>query len=167
MKYSEMRGSIRSGDLIAFEHEGWKSIADIESQIVKCVTQSAFSHVCVAWVVGGRVFLIEAVVPQVRLMPLSNRAREGFYWIPSEKPMTETELEFGLQWVGVGDYSKWEAILGELELLKIGASEKWECAELTIEMRKRSNELLGEKATPADVVKEALKNGYPLKYVEG
>lgn len=167
MKYSEAREEIQSGDLICLSHQAWSSLSDIESQVVKAVTQSEFSHVCVAWRVGGRLFAIEAVVPKVRIMPISNMFENGgIYWIATpDKPMTEEELEFGLKCVGVDDYSKWEAIEGQLELLDIGASHDWQCSELTIAMRRLSGLNLGHKATPAAVVKNALSKGYTLKYL--
>ncbi len=167
MKYSDTRSEIKSGDLILLSHQAWDSWGSIQSQVVKSVTQSEFSHVCVAWVIASRVFAIEAVVPKVRIMPVSNMFENGgIYWIPMpDKPMTEAELEFGLKHVG-DSYSKLEAIMAQLELLKIGISEAWECAELTICMRKLSGLDLGPKGTPAAVAKKALELGYTLKYLE-
>lgn len=162
MKYSEIRNNIKSGDLIALTHKSWCSLYDIQIQAVRTFTQSEYSHVCVAWVVAGRVFVIEAVEPKVRIMPLSNMNQEGFYWIPTTKPMSETELEFGLAAVGIGAYSKVQAIAAQLNMLDIGADDKWECAELTIMMRQLSGQELGGKATPSAVVAAAQNSGAPV-----
>jgi hypothetical protein len=166
MKFSEAKSLIKSGDLIACSHQPWASISDIESHIVRIVTESEYSHVCV--VAGSdrdSPYVLEAVVPSVGLNPLEKYLDYGFFWIAvPDKPMTQQEREYGLSKVGE-EYSKLEAIEGQLDLLRIGCSERWECAELTICMRKLSGLDLGSKATPAAVVQRALSLGYPLKFV--
>lgn len=164
MLYSEIRHEIQSGDIITTSNENWDSLANLESQVVRAVTQSEFSHCAVAWVVANRVFVIESVVPLVRIKPLSNF--DNFYWIPTpDFPMTEAELEYGLSKVGTESYSKWDAVLAQFNLLDIAADDSWQCSELVIAMRRLSQLELGEKATPSAVVKEALKRGYKLTYV--
>lgn len=169
MNYSDARSEIRSGDIIALSHTAWGSFYDIQVQSVRTFTQSEYSHICVAWVVGGRVFLVESVTPFVRIMPLSNLKDEGFYWIPlaDKFPMSEEELQFGLAKVGLEEYSKIEAIKGQLDLLQIGEDNLWQCAELVICMRKLSGVYLGPKATPSGVVKRCLEQGFKLKFVKG
>lgn len=49
--YSEIRDKIKSGDVIA-----WKG-KTIYSKIVSLATQSEFTHVAIAWVIGKRVFV--------------------------------------------------------------------------------------------------------------
>lgn len=167
MEYASVRDNIKSGDLICLSHKGWGSIKDIESQIVRIVTESEFSHVCVVWEFLGRLFVIEAVVPLVRITPLSTMLEEDkeVYWLPLSTPMTEAETEFAMGEVGVGAYSKWQAIEGELGTLDIGADRKWQCSELTIAMRKLSGVDLGDKATPAAVVRKALQIGSVVNYI--
>lgn len=165
MKYSDIRDKIKSGDLIALGHEAWETIGDIESQIVRVVTQSEYSHVCVAWVFAGRVFVIEAVKPKIRLMPLSNMLKIGAYWLPTDTPMTVPELEFGMSKIGLEGYSNLDAIEGQLGNLVIGENDVWQCSELTICMRRLSGLDLGNKATPSAVVRSALEQGFPLNYI--
>ena len=166
MKYSDVRSKIKSGDIIALSHEAWCSLYDLQVQAVRIGTQSEYSHVCVAWVFAGRVFVIEAVSPKVRIMPLSNMLDIGFYWIPTNNPMTDEELEFGMSKVGLAGYSKLQAIAAQLDLLLIGEDNLWECAELAICMRKLSGFNLGSKATPAACVKAALSQGLSLNFIE-
>lgn len=165
MKYEDIRSKIKSGDIIALSHDQWGSVYDLQVQAVRVFTQSEYCHVAVAWVIGGRVFLIEAVEPFVRIFPVSNLT-SGFYWIPTSTPMTDEELSLGLKQVGVGHYSKLQAIKAQLNMLDVGADALWECAELTLTMRKLSGLALGNKATPAAVVQEALKLGLVLNYIE-
>lgn len=158
--------NIQSGDILALSHSEWDSIHDIQVQAVRTFTQSEFSHVCCAMVLEGRVYAIEAVEPKVRLMPLNNILKnEGVYWIPMNTPMTEDETEFVLSEVGVGAYSKWQAIAGQLEMLDIGSDSMYQCSELVIAQRRLSGIELGPKATPSKVIKKAVEMGNSIKYI--
>jgi len=164
--YVEARSQIKSGDLVALTHKAWSSLYDLQVQAVRVFTESEYSHICVAWVVAGRVFVIESVEPKVRIFPLSNLADEGFYLIQTpDKPMTDAELEYGLKWVGVGEYSKLQAIEGQLNMLEVGTDNLWQCSEFTIAMRRLSGLDLGGKVTPSGVVQKALELGYSLQYI--
>jgi hypothetical protein len=57
MKYEAAREKVKSGDLLAWSHRGWRSWYDIQIQLVRFFTQSEYSHVGIAWVVGGRVHI--------------------------------------------------------------------------------------------------------------
>lgn len=166
MRYQKIRDHIKSGDLIALTHTEWDSLYDLQVQAVRIFTQSEYAHVALAWVVGGRVFLIESVTPKIRLLPLSNLKDVGFYWLPTHKEMTDAELEYGLSMVGSGEYSKLQAIAGQLETLHIGEDDNWQCSELVIAMRRKSGVYLGDKATPSAVVKAAQGLGNPTYYVK-
>lgn len=156
MNYDQARPLIQSGDLLAFSHYTLRDLYDLQIQIVRCATQSEYSHVGIAYVMGGRVWLIESVVPKVRMIPLSNVLQDGpFYWTPLGTPLSDAELEFYCSEMGVGDYSKLEAVQAQLGRLDIGANHDWECAELVISGRRRSGLDLGPKAVPTDVVRAA------------
>lgn len=165
MKWRDFVKEVKSGDLILLSHQKWGAWKDFESHVVRMVTESTFSHVCVALVEGGVAKCIEAIEPAVSITPLESRLDEGFYWIKTpDKPMTDAELHYGLSKVGQ-EYSKLEAIEAEFRLLEIGASSYWECAELTICMRKLSNLDLGSVATPAKVAEKAVQIGYAMQFV--
>lgn len=166
MDYITARGQIQSGDVIALSHEQWGSWYDLQIQAVRMFTESEYSHIALAWVFGGRVFLIESVNPFVRIMPLSNLADKGFYHIPIGVEPTETELEFLMSQVGVAPYSKIEAILAYFKKAKIGDTRVEECAKFAIEARRLSGVDLGDKATPSAVVKTLLEAGHALQYVK-
>ncbi|PHX98297.1 MAG: hypothetical protein CK529_13670 [Rhodospirillaceae bacterium] len=63
MIYNAARPSVRSGDLIAQSGGSWLDWHGIKINLVRMFTRSTYSHVGVAWVVGGRVFMLEAVKP--------------------------------------------------------------------------------------------------------
>lgn len=166
MRYQDARPNIKSGDVIAFTHRKWGSFYDLQIQAVRFFTQSEYSHVALVWEIGGRLFLIESVVPLIRIVPLSMFAEEGFYHLPMHCDMSDAELEFALSEVGKGQYSKWQAILAQVRGIKVGADALWECAEFVIASRRESGIDLGPKATPSAVVQKALDRT-SLTYIEG
>lgn len=167
MKYAAIRNRIQSGDLIALTHTKWGSLYDLQVQVVRTVQQSEYSHIGIAYVMGGRVWLIESVDPLIRMVPLSNLADEGFYLIPTESPISYAELIFALSEIGVGRYSKWEAIKAFFHKIAIGKNAVWECAEFVIACRKLSGVNLGNVATPSAVVQVAQEAGAPLYFIKG
>lgn len=161
-KYEEYRGNIKSGDLLAWSHRGWRSWHDIKIQIVRAFTQSEYSHVGCAWVVGARVLVIEAVEPMVRIYPLSKLG--DFYHVPVEAPWGLATEEAALGYVG-RDYKQLEAVEAYFRPLEEGTVS--ECAALVIEVLRRDGIYLGNRATPDAVMRTAQQRGHPTYYVVG
>jgi len=156
MRYEFARPLIRSGDLLAWSHREpwWRSWHDFKIAMVRAFTQSEYSHVGTAWVVGGRVFVIEAVIPLVRIYPLSNAGE--FYHLPLDAAWSDKTLEFALSKVG-HKYSQLQAMQAFFRLPK--ADDLWECAELARDIAAMDGISLGSKATPTAVVRAAQLNG--------
>jgi hypothetical protein len=166
MVWDEAKHLIKSGDLIAVSHQPWATLADWESHIVRVATESEYSHVTVAWTApNGTPHVIEAVVPAVAVNPLEKYLEHGFFWIPMpDKPMSKKEEAYGLSCVG-DEYSKLQAVAGQLNWLDVAQDRRWQCSELTLAMRRLSGAQLGKKATPAAVIRNALSQGYTLNFV--
>jgi hypothetical protein len=162
MHYSEMRQTIKSGDILAFSHTSWKSWNDIKVQAVRFFTQSEYSHVGVAWVFGGRVFILEAVKPLVRIFPLSARA-ESFYHFAMDAPWNTDVEEFALSVVGQ-KYSQIEAIESYFYTPK--KDNLWQCCEYTREIFAHMDIDLGDKVTPTGIVKQLQLMNKPMQYVQ-
>lgn len=156
MKYSEARPSIRTGDLLAWSHRRpwFRSWYDFKIAMVRAFTQSEYSHVGTAWVISDRVFVIEAVVPKVRIYPLSKTGE--FYWVPLSANVTTDTESYMLSKVGE-DYSQLQAIEAFFKLPS--ADSLWECAELSRDYAKHYGVDLGNKATPTALVREAMLQG--------
>lgn len=164
MKYAEARPQIRSGDLLAWSHRGWGSWYDIQIQMVRVFTQSEYSHVGVAWVTAGRVFALEAVQTGVRIFPLSRLL--PFYWVPLGGAWAAEVEAWALAQVGE-PYSKWQAVLAGLGLLRAGEDNIWQCAEYAQEVARRQGTPLPGKATPAALVRAAMRRPRArLTYIE-
>lgn len=162
MKYQEIRPLIKSGDLIAQGHKGWGSLYDIQIQIVRIFTRSEYSHVAIAWVIGGRVFVIEAVTQGIRIFPLSRLT--PFYWIPMNADWTAEAEEFALKNIGE-PYSKWECIKAFFEPLTNNGL--WQCAKWSDAVLEKLGIDLGDRVTPTDIVRSALSRyGSNLVFIE-
>ena len=100
MIYLDARPLIRSGDLLAWSarESPWASWHAFKIWLVRLFTRSEFSHVGTAWCVGERVFVIEAVRPAVRIMPLSKTP--SFYWLPLHAAWGYRALNYALAKVG-------------------------------------------------------------------
>lgn len=158
--YAQQRYQIRSGDLLAWGHDAFRTWHDIEVQAVRMFTRSEYAHVGCAWVVGGRVLVIEAVVPQVRIFPLSRLLPA--YWLAEEprKAWTDENEELALSKIGEA-YSKWEAIGAFFGKVATGANTSWQCAEIASYIR-GTNAL---NPTPTALVADAMQRGAALKYL--
>lgn len=163
MKYADMRASIKSGDLLAFSHAApfYRSWYDCKVALVRMFTMSEYSHVAIAWRVGERVFVLEAVMPQVRNFPLSKCG--DFYWLPIPAPKFDSEgLPFALACMGE-EYSQSQAMQGFFHLPS--EDDKWQCAEYVRAVALRSGFDLGPKATPTAVVRYAMASGCPSRLI--
>jgi hypothetical protein len=144
MNYAEARDKIQSGDVIAQSHRQWDNLHDIQIQAVRVATQSEYSHVGVAWVVAGRVFILEAVGTGVRIFPLSRAG--AFYWMP-RGVWDDSKEVIAMKHIGM-PYSKIEAMLSYFGASDPSSGETF-CSEYVCVV-------LGlpvEKQTPAEVVR--------------
>ncbi len=163
MRYTAARQKIRSGDLLAWSHRGWGSWYDLQVQAVRVFTRSEYCHVGIAWVVGGRVFVLEAVSAGVRIFPLSRLL--PFYWLPLGAAWSETIEEIALSHVGER-YSRWQAVLAGLGLLAPGEDRAWQCAEYAGMVLMSAGRDLDCDWTPSGLVLAAQRQGAPLHYLE-
>lgn len=163
MKYADARPLIKSGDILAWSHRGWRTFHDIKIQMVRFFTQSKYSHVGTAWVIGDRVFVLEAVQPLVRSFPLSKLLVDGCDWIPLNAPWRDATLTFAVWCVG-DPYSQLQALQsfnGQPPVDK-----KWQCAELCRSIAELDGIDLGPRAVPSSVVDYAIIAGGSLHTIE-
>ena len=155
MRYAEYRPLIKSGDVIAHTHRGIRSWYDLKVWLVRLFEQSEYTHVAVAWVVGGRVFLLEAVGSGVRIFPLSLDL--PFFHLPWHA-LTDAQLEFALAQAGK-PYSYVDCVEGYLGV-KDTEKSHWQCSKYVAQV-------LGLPCpqAPSAVVAYLLENGAPLTQV--
>lgn len=160
MDYAQARPLIKSGDILAFTHTKWGTWRDFKVQMVRFFTQSEYSHVATAWVFSGRVFVIEAVVPLVRIYPLSQLG--DFFWIPMNAPWKPETEDYAIARVGE-QYSQRQAIQSFFEQPK--KDKLWECAELCKAIALEDGIVLSSKPTPSLLVKELQQLGHDVRFV--
>jgi hypothetical protein len=149
--------------VIALTHNRWASWYDLQVMAIRLFRMSEYVHVGVAWVCGGRVFVLHEISGGVSITPLSHEL--PFYWIRSGR-WTPAAEEFALATVGQA-YSKWQAVLAGLGLLRGGADDRWECAEWANQVLARCGHAVGDAMTPDDLVQRLLELDHSIAFVEG
>ncbi len=164
MKYIDARQKIKSGDVLAWSEGGWGSIHDMEVGLVRMVTQSEYAHVGMALDMGSRLMVVEAVVPYIRIFPLSRLT--PFYWMASPFIWTPEAEEILLNRVGL-PYSKWEAIRAFFTTDTKG-TKVWECAKLVnATLETFDSKISNIHDTPTETVRYMMDElNCPLIYVE-
>ena len=151
MNYVDFRGQIKSGDVLAWSSQNTKGIERFVNMMIRLFTLSEYTHVGVAWVVGERIFVIEAVRPIVRIYPLSNKS--PFYHLNMNVDMSEDLLTFILSKVGES-YSVGQAIKSYFGQPRIDS--QWQCAEFVNSFLKRAGIKLKRAWTPSALVDAVL-----------
>ena len=154
MDYAKARPLIRSGDLISQSHGDWMTWRGIKVNLVRMFTRSTYSHVGIAWVVGGRVFILEAVKPKLRIYPMSKIG--DFYLMPLQARWCEVAENLALEKVGV-NYSELVAMKAFFGPLEEGNVQQ--CAAYALAVLQADGIELGSSAIPDHVVLAAMQRG--------
>lgn len=147
MDYSSYRSQIKTGDLLAWSTHRAKGLHLFTNKLIRLFTMSEYCHVGIAWVIGDRIFIIEAVQPVVRIYPLSNEI--PFYHIGMNLSVTDDSINYLLSRVGES-YSVWQAIRAYFGKPK--ADKQWQCAELVNSFYKRLGISLRNSWTPSTLI---------------
>lgn len=111
VRYSDIRDSLRTGDLVSWKAGKVNSFFTAILKIYQKILKPKSVHVGIVFVVGGRTFVVEARPPVVRIYPLSRM--EDFYLIRTNIPDDKANVDFLLQEVGV-EYGILDLIRGLL-----------------------------------------------------
>jgi hypothetical protein len=140
-EYIAHRDKIKTGDIIAFSGTGFIS------RVIRKFTGQTYSHVGIAWVVSGRVFIVEALDGRgVVMRPLS--IIFPFYRIESRSDFTELHEEYMLSKIGKA-YSYFDAVLAGLGI-KSKSSDVYQCAEFIADVYGIRDEV--SQFTPGELV---------------
>lgn len=161
MDYQTHRPNIKSGDLLAWSNKKWKSWHDIKIQLVRIFLRSEYSHVGTAYVMGGRLWVLEAIEPRSRIYPLSKLG--SFFHIPLPAKWTPEAEEKALSYIGE-EYKQLRAIKAFFKPLD--KEDVSQCCALAIAIADKCGLDLGVRATPDEVVEQAQRYGGPTYWVE-
>lgn len=128
-------------------HAGGGLRAIVERWFVSHGTASPYTHIGVAWVEYGRVWIMDVTTRGCAPRILSKAG--DFDWIPAPEELSTKALEFAFSGFGEFEYSRFQAVLGELGLLKIGADLQSQCAEYALTVWQASGMAPTTKVTPA------------------
>jgi hypothetical protein len=159
MKYSQVRDKIKTGDALVFSTTTWNGFWDWLAQLVRIKRRSKWSHIGMAVVWAGRVWVLEATRHGVWPIPLSNK-KQDFGWIPCSE-LGDAELERAFSIVGDG-YGWLDAYEADQGTLTPGANRLWECAEAFCWWR----DIWGVQYVPDAVVDYLLKGDVSLTEVQ-
>lgn len=102
IRYSEIRDTLKTGDLVSWKAGKVNSFFTLVLKIYQKILKPKSVHVGIVFVIGGRIFAVEARPPQIRVYPLSKM--EDFYLIRTNIEETNTNVDFLLTEIGV-EYS--------------------------------------------------------------
>ena len=148
MLYKEYRNEIKSGDLLVWSTDDFSKWPNWFSAIIRIFTMSEYNHVGIAWVIGNRVFVIEATPPAVRIYPLSHKP--SFYHMPMDLEWDTDMEDWLLEQVGK-PYSVIDAIRGYFGKPKRDG--KWMCSELAGTFYRKCGYNLKDSWTPEELVR--------------
>jgi len=124
---------------------------------------SDFYHVGIAYIVGGRIFVIDAIPPNIRIFPISQLL--PFYLINTTYRLDFYQEEQLLKKVGM-PYSYWEALKSAFSTDTDGQN-SWQCAKLVNQTLKDFDPGFDQlKDTPGNIVKYLLeRKNFSITYV--
>lgn len=147
--YLEIRDQIKTGDAFFSHHTG------LGGKIIQYFTKSEYTHTGIIWRANKRLFLIEAVIPKVRMVLLSNQG--DFTLVQTGVTPSEQVLDTFFRELDSGIYSRWECIIGYFGFNK--EDSRWQCSELVKYFYRLCGRQLFGKATPATVHDELVGRG--------
>lgn len=164
MKYEDIRAEIKTLDVLAWAEGGkWDSWRNIQLNLIRMFTMSEYNHVGLAYVTDGRVFVIESVVPDIRIYPLSKEL--PCYLVKTDFNFSPDIVEYMLSKVGL-KYSKWEA-LKAFFTTDTNNPDAWQCAKFVNDvLSKVTPGISSIKDTPHDTVEYLLdKCGCKIQFI--
>lgn len=163
--YSKMRSEITTGDLIAYDTEEIDSFFGFVLYLYQKILKARYTHVGVAVCMGGRVFLLEATPPSVRLIPLTMCG--NFYHIKTDIQVPESKMMNVLFTLIGKSYSIFDLIKSKFGIANDDSD--LYCSELAGDFYNTFGYITDRKAgnTPDSIVEAVLKRSgsVPVKVV--
>lgn len=147
MNYEDARPLIKTGDMLLWrDHAGGSLRSVIERWIVRHSTASPYTHVGVALVEHERVSVMDITTKGCAPRPLSGNP--DFDWASAPKELSEQAVNYAASCWGEWQYSRWQAILGQLQRLVLGGDARGQCAEYALMILRQDGMAPTKVATP-------------------
>ena len=157
--YAELRGAIRSGDLLFFRADSHGTIRQkIERWLVMKFTSSPFTHCGMVLIMGNRRWCVDMTTKGLAPRLLSTVGDFDIVPLPRNLQIKPSTASWICSKFGTLNYSRWRAILGGLGLLPDGESESSMCAEFVADVLEYDGyKDLPDKITPESLYQWAIK----------
>ena len=146
--YGSVRDNIKSGDLLIWGKNKLSPISNTLLHLIRILTLSDYAQVGIAWRIGGRLFVVEATIPEIRVTTVSNL--EEFYYVNMNIEFTDSLRDWLLDKVGL-KYSFKDALRACFGKTCVN-DDRWQCAELANHFYKLSGKDFGTAYTPGQLV---------------
>lgn len=154
LNYADYRDSIRSGDLLIWSGDNYSVTSNAILTTIRVLTASDYAHVGIAIRILGRLFVVEATMPNIRLALVSDK--EEFYHVPMDVTWTHECEDYLFSKLGL-PYSILDDIRAYFGFIT-ASDNKYQCAELTREFYvKCCNLIISDNYIPKTLVKEILE----------
>jgi uncharacterized protein YycO len=160
MQYSDARKNIKSGDVLFFTCDKVRSFSDLKDKIIMWWTKSKYYHTAIAWVIDGRVFMLEAVPGGVRMFPLSKELPVD--WVSVPKYWNKKIAEWSISHLG-DPYSQKDCALEFFKILKNGSNAEWQCAEFAGYILKMGGVFDDYDAVPQGIFEKLMEKGLKVE----
>lgn len=142
---------VRDGDLLIWREDRLSRTSNFFLGVVRLATVSDFAHVGVAMWLNGKLHVVEATQPYIRVSQVTDMP----YHIPMPGAWTEESSSFLIAQVGT-DYGFMDCVRAYLGITT-ARDDNWQCAELTHEFYRLGGYDLGSRKTPSRLVRKALR----------
>lgn len=154
LNYKNYRENIRSGDLLIWSDDDYSAISSAILKTVRVLTVSDYGHLGIAIRVLNKLFVVEATMPSIRLVPVSDK--EEFYHVPMSISWTTNCEDYLISKLGL-PYSILDDIRAYFGLIAEN-DDKYQCAELVREFYiKCCNLPISHNYIPKTLIKELLQ----------
>lgn len=147
------RNEIKSGDMLIWSNDKFSSKSNFYLNGIRTFTRSEYAHTAVAWRLEGRLMIVEATQPVVRLSPV--RDHDEFFHIPMGVIWTPESEDYLVSVIGC-PYSFMDALRAYIGRT-VNKDNHYQCAELCKEFYQLHGIDLGSELTPAAIVRKALE----------
>jgi hypothetical protein len=152
--YSKYRENIRSGDLLIWSKDEYSVVSNSFLTLIRILTSSDYAHVGIAIRILGRLFVLEASMPRIRLALVSEK--DEFYHMPMNVTWKQECEDYLFSKIGLL-YSLLDAARAYFGLT-VKNNNRYQCAELCREFYiKCCGIVISENFKPKTLIKELLE----------
>lgn len=147
------RDNINSGDLLIWENSKFSVVSNFYLNLIRLLTRSPYAHVAIAWRMEGRLYIVEATQPLVRLTPV--RDSDEFFHVSMDLNWSKDSEDYLIEKIGT-PYSLMDAgraLFGKT----LENDNRYQCAELCNEFYSKHGFTLENAFTPTALVETLME----------